>query len=127
MLALAALLVASPLAFAAPPFRCNGARSETLVERQSAIPANPDMWVDPYESYVDSSGGVNCYSAPTYNSDKVCRFKSESSVAIGCQTHGEEVNGNDVWDYTIGKCYVPNDRLEINHVWIPGMAECDTK
>jgi hypothetical protein len=127
MLALIAILAASSLVSAAPAaYGDNVARHETLDDHQAAALAKRDFWSNGwYNTFV--KGAVDCYSAPTYDSDKVSYYKPGSSVAIGCQTHGEDVNGNDVWDFTIRKCYVPNDQLKIDHVWIPGVDDCDAK
>ncbi|BEJ14225.1 hypothetical protein CspHIS471_0313990 [Cutaneotrichosporon sp. HIS471] len=127
MLVFAALLTASALvSVSAAPTLGHGtlAPRGKMHDSTAAAVTRRDGWDDGwYHTFV--KGALDCYSSPTYDSDKISYYKPGSSVVIGCQTHGEEVNGNDVWDFTIRDCYLPNDRLKVDSVWIPGMEDCD--
>lgn len=133
MLCLTALLAVSALVSAAPVAVEHNARAGCATlddDRSMAAPlaasnSKRNGWDNGwYNTFVKEA--LDCYAQPTYDSDTVSYYKSGSAVAIGCQTHGEEVNGNDVWDFTIRECYVPNDRLKIDYVWVPGMDECSS-
>lgn len=126
-LALLALLLASDAVTAAPAALDDAilARDASPAPFSQGTSANikRDDWSNGYyNTRVDRA--LDCYSSPSFDSDKVSFYKAGSSVAISCQTHGAPVDCNDVWDYTIRECYVPNAWLRIDQVWVDGLAEC---
>lgn len=126
-LAFLALLLASDLVTAAP-----APVDETITARDAAPApfthgstsnAKRDDWSNGYyNTRVDRA--LDCYSSPSLNNDVVSYYKAGSSVAISCQTHGAQVDCNDVWAYTIRECYVPNAWLRIDQLWVDGLAVC---
>ncbi|OAQ73154.1 NlpC/P60-like cell-wall peptidase [Pochonia chlamydosporia 170] len=57
-------------------------------------------------AYPITGNDVNCRSGPS-TSDKVVRtYKKGEDVKLSCQTTGESVSGNNIWDKTQHGCYV---------------------
>lgn len=50
--------------------------------------------------------GVNCRSGPSTDNAIVTSYAAGTEVTITCATHGEAVNGHDVWDKTSDGCFV---------------------
>ncbi|KAI8319597.1 hypothetical protein GQ54DRAFT_319992 [Martensiomyces pterosporus] len=49
---------------------------------------------------------VNCRSGPGTSSSVVKTYKSGDNVSITCQTAGEAIRGDSLWDKTQDGCYV---------------------
>lgn len=130
-LAILAILAASSFVAASPApisdavlARSADAPIDDRALAQASHTKRGDRWHENGYYMTDVKEHPQCYAEPNFNSGVVSHYKAGSTVAISCQTHGENVNGNDVWDYTIRDCYVPNDWLKIDHVWVPGLNEC---
>lgn len=50
--------------------------------------------------------GLNCRSEPNTGGSIVTSYAAGTQVTITCATHGEAVNGHDVWDKTTDGCFV---------------------
>ncbi|EFY87702.1 hypothetical protein J3459_008626 [Metarhizium acridum] len=57
-------------------------------------------------AYPITGTTVNCRSGPS-TSDKIIKsYNKNDDVKISCQTTGESINGNPIWDKTTDDCYV---------------------
>lgn len=57
-------------------------------------------------AYPIDGSNVNCRSGPGTNFGVVKQYQKDQQVTITCQTHGENVQGDTVWDKTSDGCYV---------------------
>ncbi|KXG50630.1 uncharacterized protein PGRI_043970 [Penicillium griseofulvum] len=57
-------------------------------------------------AYPISGETVNCRSGPGTSHSVVKSYKKAHDVKITCQTSGESVSGNNIWDKTSDGCYV---------------------
>ncbi|KAL2258535.1 hypothetical protein VTK26DRAFT_8124 [Humicola hyalothermophila] len=57
-------------------------------------------------AYPITGNGVNCRSGPGTNYKVVKSYQKGADVKISCQTRGESINGNNIWDKTQDGCYV---------------------
>lgn len=57
-------------------------------------------------AYPITGNDVNCRSGPGTSYKAVKSYKKGADVKISCQTHGESINGNTLWDKTQDGCYV---------------------
>ncbi|KAJ2334860.1 hypothetical protein GGI00_001653 [Coemansia sp. RSA 2681] len=49
---------------------------------------------------------VNCRSNPSTSGSVVRTYKANDDVSLACQTSGESIKGNTLWDKTTHGCYV---------------------
>ncbi|KAJ1951626.1 hypothetical protein FBU59_000031 [Linderina macrospora] len=49
---------------------------------------------------------VNCRSSPDTSGNVVKTYKENDDVKLTCQTSGENIKGNSLWDKTADGCYV---------------------
>lgn len=57
-------------------------------------------------AYPISGDNVNCRSGPGTSYSVVKTYKKGVDVKLTCQTHGENINGDTLWDKTTDGCYV---------------------
>ncbi|KAJ5184452.1 hypothetical protein N7491_007683 [Penicillium cf. griseofulvum] len=57
-------------------------------------------------AYPISGETVNCRSGPGTSHAVVKSYKKSHDVKITCQTSGESISGNNIWDKTSDGCYV---------------------
>ncbi|CAG7964990.1 hypothetical protein N7519_007138 [Penicillium mononematosum] len=57
-------------------------------------------------AYPITSDQLNCRSGPSTSDSVVKTYKSGADVKVSCQTYGESINGNTIWDKTSDNCYV---------------------
>ncbi|KAJ5542920.1 hypothetical protein N7535_005342 [Penicillium sp. DV-2018c] len=53
-----------------------------------------------------SDGAVNCRTGASTNDAVVTSYNPGVDVKITCQTYGENIQGNNIWDKTSDGCYV---------------------
>lgn len=56
--------------------------------------------------------GVNCRAGPTTGDAVVASYAAGTQITVECATHGEAVNGHDVWDRTGDGCFVSDYYVE---------------
>ena len=54
---------------------------------------------------------ANCRTCPWKNCTLVHSYLLFEPVVFSCQARGENVEGNDLWDYTVDGCYVADIRV----------------
>ncbi|EAQ88979.1 predicted protein [Chaetomium globosum CBS 148.51] len=57
-------------------------------------------------AYPITGNDVNCRSGPDTSYKSVKTYKKGADVKLTCQTYGESINGNAIWDKTSDGCYV---------------------
>ncbi|GFF38193.1 uncharacterized protein YraJ [Aspergillus udagawae] len=57
-------------------------------------------------AYAITGDGVNCRTGPSTNDKVVKSYEKGADVKLTCQTYGEDVKGNNIWDKTTDGCYV---------------------
>ncbi|KAK3994427.1 hypothetical protein QBC44DRAFT_391682 [Cladorrhinum sp. PSN332] len=57
-------------------------------------------------AYPITGDAVNCRKGPGTSYDVVKTYKKSTDVKLTCQTNGENINGNTLWDKTTDGCYV---------------------
>ena len=57
-------------------------------------------------AYPIKADGVNCRSGPGTSYKVVKVYAKGVDVKLSCQTHGETINGDSLWDKTQDGCYV---------------------
>ncbi|KAJ5102278.1 NlpC/P60-like cell-wall peptidase [Penicillium alfredii] len=72
--------------------------SLVAVTLAAALPA-----VSAYPIEADS---VHCRSGPGTNHEVVKSYKKGEDIKVTCQTAGEDINGDKLWDKTSDNCYV---------------------
>ncbi|KAJ1837200.1 hypothetical protein LPJ73_007479 [Coemansia sp. RSA 2703] len=55
---------------------------------------------------------VNCRSTPSTSGKVVRTYKASDNISLTCQTSGESVKGNSLWDKTTNGCYVSDYYLK---------------
>ncbi|KAJ1664017.1 hypothetical protein EV178_004474 [Coemansia sp. RSA 1646] len=55
---------------------------------------------------IQHADSLNCRTGPNTNSQVVHSYKPTDDVSLVCQTSGETVQGNTIWDKTVDGCYV---------------------
>ncbi|KAJ2642554.1 hypothetical protein GGF44_001604 [Coemansia sp. RSA 1694] len=60
---------------------------------------------DAYHIYK-ADNVVNCRSSPNTSGSVVRTYKANDDVSLACQTLGENIKGNTLWDKTTHGCYV---------------------
>ncbi|KAJ2101864.1 hypothetical protein GGI09_001535 [Coemansia sp. S100] len=59
---------------------------------------------DAYRIY--NADTVNCRSSPSTGGSVVRTYKANDDVSLTCQTSGEDIKGNSLWDKTTHGCYI---------------------
>jgi surface antigen len=49
---------------------------------------------------------LNCRTKPSTSSKAIKTYSKSSDLKLTCQTYGEPINGNNIWDKTTDGCYV---------------------
>ncbi|KAH6841111.1 hypothetical protein B0I37DRAFT_357924 [Chaetomium sp. MPI-CAGE-AT-0009] len=57
-------------------------------------------------AYPITGDDVNCRSGPGTSYKSVKTYKKGTDVKLTCQTYGESISGNAIWDKTTDGCYV---------------------
>lgn len=57
-------------------------------------------------AYKITTGDVNCRKGASTNHAVVTTYDKGDDVKIACQTYGENIQGNSIWDKTSDGCYV---------------------
>ena len=57
-------------------------------------------------AYPISGDDVNCRSGPGTSYGVKKQYSKGHEVKLSCQTEGEKINGNSIWDKTTDGCYV---------------------
>ncbi|KAJ6150345.1 hypothetical protein N7471_001544 [Penicillium samsonianum] len=57
-------------------------------------------------AYAITGSEVNCRTGASTKDAVVTTYHKGDDVKISCQTYGEDVNGNSIWDKTSDGCYV---------------------
>lgn len=57
-------------------------------------------------AYPITGNDVNCRSGPGTTYSSVKTYPLDTDVTLDCQTYGESINGNSIWDKTTDGCYV---------------------
>lgn len=57
-------------------------------------------------AYPITGTTVNCRSGPSTSAKIIKSYKKGDDVKISCQTTGETISGNSIWDKTSDNCYV---------------------
>jgi hypothetical protein len=57
-------------------------------------------------AYPITGTSVNCRSSPSTSGKIVKTYQKNNDVSISCQTVGETISGNSIWDKTQDGCYV---------------------
>jgi uncharacterized protein YraI len=57
-------------------------------------------------AYPITGDEVNCRTGPSTSDEVVTTYPKGEDVDISCQTFGDDVNGNNIWDKTQDGCYV---------------------
>lgn len=57
-------------------------------------------------AYAITGSELNCRTGPSTNDAVVTTYHEGADVKITCQTYGEDVKGNSIWDKTSDGCYV---------------------
>jgi len=57
-------------------------------------------------AYPISGDDVNCRSGPGTSYKVIKTYKKAAAVTLSCQTYGETISGNSIWDKTQDNCYV---------------------
>ncbi|KAJ2717829.1 hypothetical protein GGI07_005931, partial [Coemansia sp. Benny D115] len=55
---------------------------------------------------------VNCRSSPSTGGKVVRTYSPSSNISLTCQTSGESIKGNTLWDKTTDGCYVSDYYLK---------------
>ncbi|KAJ2535424.1 hypothetical protein EV175_006914, partial [Coemansia sp. RSA 1933] len=55
---------------------------------------------------IQKTTSLNCRTEPSTDGTVVRKYAASDDVALVCQTSGESVQGNDIWDKTTDGCYV---------------------
>ncbi|KAK3181459.1 hypothetical protein K4F52_007169 [Lecanicillium sp. MT-2017a] len=58
------------------------------------------------DAYLINGDNVNCRSGPGTNSGVVRQYNKGHDVTLTCQTNGESIHGDKLWDKTTDGCYV---------------------
>lgn len=61
---------------------------------------------------VTANGGVNCRSGPGASHSIKKFYAKGTDVKITCQTEGDNVEGNSIWDKTSDGCYVADKYIK---------------
>lgn len=75
-------------------------------------------------------GGVTlkCRTGPSIYHDIRAEYSAGESIEIVCQTAGQSISGNEVWNRihrTLAfDCYVSDFYTKTGHKWIPGVPRC---
>ncbi|KAK4034927.1 hypothetical protein C8A01DRAFT_38624 [Parachaetomium inaequale] len=57
-------------------------------------------------AYPITGDDVNCRSGPGTSYKSIKTYKKGADVKLSCQTYGETITGNSIWDKTSDGCYV---------------------
>jgi hypothetical protein len=57
-------------------------------------------------AYPITGNNVNCRTGPGTSYKTVKTYKKGANVKLTCQTTGQSINGNNIWDKTTDGCYV---------------------
>ncbi|CDM36872.1 hypothetical protein DTO013E5_2979 [Penicillium roqueforti] len=57
-------------------------------------------------AYAITASVANCRTGPSTSNAVVTTYKKGADVKITCQTYGENIQGNSIWDKTSDGCYV---------------------
>ncbi|KAJ1985791.1 hypothetical protein EDC05_006501, partial [Coemansia umbellata] len=67
----------------------------------------------PIEAYrIYKATTVNCRSGPNTSSKVVRTYDTNDNISLTCQTSGNNINGNTLWDKTTDDCYVSDYYLQ---------------
>ena len=65
-------------------------------------------------TYPINGNNVNCRSGPSTSSGVVRQYNKGDQVTLSCQTRGESINGDTLWDKTSAGCYVADWYVQTN-------------
>lgn len=78
------------------------------------------------QAYLINGDNVNCRSGPNTGSSIVRTYNKGHDVTLTCQTHGESINNDSLWDKTTDGCYVADWYVE-THTGNMVVGECNAK
>lgn len=79
----------------------------------------------PETTYPITGNTVNCRSGPGTSYPIAKTYSKGNSVTLTCQTPGEKINGNAIWDLTADNCYVTDFYLKTGSISYV-KPKCDT-
>lgn len=65
-------------------------------------------------SYPINADGVNCRAGPSTNDRVIRTYNKGNQVTLTCQIHGQNVNGDTLWDKTTDGCFVADWYVQTN-------------
>lgn len=72
---------------------------------------------------------LKCRKGPATSYEERTTFDRGEDITIKCQTSGEDINGNAIWnkiDRTLAfDCYVSDYYTSTGFTWIPEVPRCD--
>ncbi|KAK4459448.1 hypothetical protein QBC42DRAFT_207960 [Cladorrhinum samala] len=76
-------------------------------------------------AYLITGDNVNCRKGPSTAFEAARTYPLSTDVNLTCQTRGQDIFGNTLWDKTTDGCYVSDYYVDTGPSDVPVAEECD--